>query len=95
MSKFAFSKYDSFPYVVGHKVKDKPDKTHYEKGVHEMENAKGYYIKPFKLVSVQEGEKIQAELNKIKEQHEEMIKAVNDLMEAKVNKIFPNLIRRN
>ena len=90
LGKYAFWKYDRVPYVLGGTITDILD----DGRVETREYGKGYYFTPIKIVPIEDGLKIQDQLNAMKEQREVLLSNIYELTDGKVMDKFPFFFKK-
>lgn len=92
MNKYAFWKYDLFPFVLGGPIKRFCPYSYPGKDYVETENyGQGNYFKPFAIVSLEKGKQIQDKLNNLENLCDDMIQAIEAQMKVKLAEIMKEL----
>jgi hypothetical protein len=86
-TQYAFWRYDLFPFVLGAECFDNSKLNREEVFVPSYAG----YLKPIKIVSIEKGKEIQANLNNLKQLRADMIQAIEAQMSVKLDKIMKEL----
>ncbi len=84
--KFAFWRYDLFPFVLGAEIIKKFDNETVEARGYE-----GYSVAPIKIVSYEKGLEIKSELDNLKKKRLETLEIIGEFFENRLNKIMKKL----
>lgn len=82
---YAFWPYDRFPFIVGGTVIQMNDKGYVET----IEYGRGHWFKPCKLLPLEVGKNLHAQLKKLTDYHGDAIEEFNSLWLKKIKEIFP------
>jgi len=85
---YAFWKLGCFPYVLGGEIVRWRD----DGCVETKEYGPGLWWKPIKILPVEAGKKLRAELEALKEREDEELKAIYNRMDAELAKLFPEAV---